>query len=171
MFFRLQLMIVLMVSLGPLVAVSGASGASGASDAGAAKAGRAVKAGKAYTRPHLPGPFAFEVLDVLDGDTFRARIPVWLDQHVVVKIRLRDIDTPEMNGKCAAEKTLAVEARAFAANWLAQDGLQLVNISYGTYAGRVLATTQTLQGATLSDALLAAGLAKPYHGRKANWCA
>ena len=148
MFLLIQLLIVTLVTIAPLAAFEA----------------------KPYKRPFLPGPFSFEVLEVLDGDTFRARIPVWLDQHVVVKIRLRDIDTPEMNGKCTAEKTLARRAKAFAARWLAQDSLRLVNVSYGTYAGRVLATTQSPDGATLSDALLEAGLAKPYRGRKADWC-
>lgn len=125
----------------------------------------------AYKRSHMSGPFAFEVLDVLDGDTFRARIPIWLDQNIVIKIRLRDIDTPEMNGKCAAEKQLARKARDFTAQWLAQKDLQLVDVSYGTYVDRVLATTQAKSGETLSAALLKANLAKPYRGKRAKWCA
>ena len=123
-----------------------------------------------YQKSHLPGPFIFEVLEVIDGDTFRARIPVWLDQNVVVKIRLRDIDTPEIKGQCGREKKLARQAKEFSMSWLAQKGLRLVNVSYGTYAGRVLATTEAQNGETLSDALLQAGLAQPYRGRKASWC-
>ena len=66
----------------------------------------------------LPGPFAFELLEVIDGDTFRARVDIWLGQSVTVKVRLKGVDTPEMNGKCAAEKKLARQAKAFAENWL-----------------------------------------------------
>ena len=52
----------------------------------------------------LPGPFPFELVEVIDGDTFRARVDIWLGQSVTVKVRLKGVDTPEMNGKCAAEK-------------------------------------------------------------------
>ena len=49
--------------------------------------------------------------------------------------------------------------------------VQLVNVHYGTYAGRVLATAQMKNGDSLSAALLAEDLAKPYRGRRAQWCA
>ena len=39
---------------------------------------------------------------VHDGDT------VWLDGE---KIRIADIDTPELNGECASERKLALRAR------------------------------------------------------------
>ena len=119
----------------------------------------------------LPGPFAFELLEVIDGDTFRARVDIWLGQSVTVKVRLKGVDTPEMNGKCAAEKKLARQAKAFAENWLRKNQAHLVNVHYGTYAGRVLATAQITNGTSLSAALLAENLAKPYRGRRAQWCA
>ena len=119
----------------------------------------------------LPGPFPFELVEVIDGDTFRARVDIWLGQSVTVKVRLQGVDTPEMNGKCAAEKKLARQAKAFAENWLKQNQVHLVNVHYGTYAGRVLATAQIKNGDSLSAALLAENLAKPYRGRRAQWCA
>ena len=119
----------------------------------------------------LPGPFPFELVEVIDGDTFRARVDIWLGQSVTVKVRLQGVDTPEMNGKCAAEKKLARQAKAFAENWLKTNQVQLVNVHYGTYAGRVLATAQIKNGDSLSAALLAENLAKPYRGRRAKWCA
>ncbi len=118
----------------------------------------------------LPGPFRFDVLKVIDGDTFLARVPIWLDQTVTVKIRLSGIDTPEMKGQCPAETAGAEQARAFAVKWLQQDDLHLVNVRYGTFAGRVLATAQNAEGVSLSQALLEAKLAKPYRGRRAQWC-
>ena len=119
----------------------------------------------------LPGPFPFELVEVIDGDTFRARVDIWLGQSVTVKVRLKGVDTPEMNGKCAAEKKLARQAKDFAENWLRKNQVQLVNVHYGTYAGRVLATAQIKNGDSLSAALLAENLAKPYRGRHAKWCA
>ena len=125
----------------------------------------------AQAKQVLPGPFPFELVEVIDGDTFRARLDIWLRQSVTVKVRLKGVDTPEMNGKCAAEKKLARQAKAFAENWLRKNQVQLVNVHYGTYAGRVLATAQIKNGDNLSAALLAENLAKPYRGRRAQWCA
>ena len=119
----------------------------------------------------LPGPFPFELVEVIDGDTFRACVDIWLGQSVTVKVRLKGVDTPEMSGKCAGEKKLARQAKAFAENWLKKNQVQLVNVHYGTYAGRVLATAQTKNGDSLSAALLSENLAKLYRGRRAQWCA
>lgn len=134
----------------------------------------------AQAKQKLAGPFPFDVLEVIDGDTFRARIDIWLGQSVEVKVRLKGVDTPELRGKCAAEKKLALEAKEFATKWLEENPAQLVGVHYGTYAGRVLATiersrvlatTKNKGGDTLSAALLSENLAKPYRGRKAKWCA
>ncbi len=140
----------------------------------------------AQAKQKLAGPFPFEVLEVIDGDTFRARVDIWLGQSVEVKVRLKGVDTPELRGKCAAEKKLAIEAKQFAAKWLRENPAQLVGVHYGTYAGRVLATIENKAAAnkaaakksggtdapkTLSAALLSENLAKPYRGRKARWCA
>lgn len=125
----------------------------------------------AQAKEVLVGPVDFELVEVIDGDTFRARVKIWLGQTVTVKVRLKGIDTPEMRGKCAAEKKLAQQAKAFAEKWLKENQTQLVRVHYGTYAGRVLATVQMKDGDSLSAALLAESLAKPYRGRKAKWCA
>ena len=119
----------------------------------------------------MPGPFRFTVVRVIDGDTFQATIPVWLGQDVTVKVRLEQIDAPEMyRSKCAHEKQLARQARDFVANWLQQTGLVLENISYDKYGGRVNATVRSPNGETLGAALRAAGLARPYKGRRESWC-
>ena len=124
----------------------------------------------AQAKQVLPGPFPLELVEVIDGDTFRARVDIWLGQSVTVRVRLKGVDTPEMEGKCAAEKKRARQAKAFAENWFKKNQAQLVNVHYGTYAGRVLATAQIKNGESLSAALLAENLAKPYRGRRAQWC-
>ena len=124
----------------------------------------------AQAKQVLPGPFPLELVEEIDGDTFRARVDIWLGQSVTVRVRLKGVDTPEMEGKCAAEKKLARQAKAFAENWFKKNQAQLVNVHYGTYAGRVLATAQIKNGDSLSAALLAENLAKPYRGRRAPWC-
>ncbi len=122
----------------------------------------------------LDGPFAFELVEVVDGDTFRARVTIWLGQTVEVKIRLAGIDTPEINGRCAAAKKRARQAKAFTKDWLRKNPSVLRRVRYDAFPGRVLATVHKQAGKnsdTLSAALLARGLAKPYKTRKPKWCA
>ncbi|MDD9842176.1 MAG: thermonuclease family protein [Alphaproteobacteria bacterium] len=138
----------------------------------------------------LRGPFPAEIITVIDGDTIQARIFIWLDLFVNVKVRLQGVDTPEINGKCGRERELAQQAKTFAETWLTESrthpnrasdkqnrskkiidkAVVLINVQYGKYAGRVVADIQNRQGETLSAALIEAGLAQPY-GVPAKWCA
>ena len=49
--------------------------------------------------------------------------------------------------------------------------LWLREVRYGKFAGRVIARVETLDGADLGQGLIAAGLARPYDGRRRiSWC-
>ena len=48
---------------------------------------------------------------VLDGDTFAARVAVADDVKITVRVRLINVDTPELNGACQDEIKLARRAR------------------------------------------------------------
>ena len=43
----------------------------------------------AQAKQVLPGPFPLELVEVIDGDTFRARVDIWLGQSVTVRVRLK----------------------------------------------------------------------------------
>ena len=43
--------------------------------------------------------FVAEVLNVVDGDTMDVRIDLRFDTYLVRRIRLADVDTPEIRGK------------------------------------------------------------------------
>src|SRR5690606_10793304 len=58
----------------------------------------------------LAGPVPAEVLRVVDGDTIEVRAHVWLGHEVTTLVRIAGIDTPELRGKCAAERTAARRA-------------------------------------------------------------
>lgn len=127
-------------------------------------------------RARLAGPYSVQVLRVVDGDTFLARIRVWLGQDVLTHVRLRGIDTPELNGRCAAEVLMAREARQALADILASGTLTLRDIGIGKYAGRVIARVHVTSGRrNVKDEagamLLAAGYARRYRsGRRGRWC-
>lgn len=91
-----------------------------------------------------------------DGDTLRATF------------RLDNIDTPEIKGACEAEKKLALRAKNFTKDWLAKGKVTIQQTGIDKY-GRVLARVDR-SGEDLGEALIKAGLARPWKGRRERWC-
>lgn len=105
---------------------------------------------------------------MVDGDTVKMRVAIWIDQELLVSVRVAGIDAPELfRPQCEAEKLLAREAKAFAEAFLAGGEAVLYDIERAKYAGRVVARIEA-GGADLGDALVAGGLA--VEGRKGGWC-
>ena len=119
----------------------------------------------------LSGPLEARVLQVLDGDTIEVAARVWPGQEVRTRVRLAGIDTPELRGKCPAEREAAERARAFLAAAVADGRVALHDVRYGKYAGRVLARVLAADGRDLGRALIDERLARPYAGGKRRpWC-
>lgn len=112
------------------------------------------------------------VLRVIDGDTIRVAISIWHDQVLTTSIRVRGVDTPEIRGKCAEERALALKAKAFTAELLPTGATVILKrIAPDKYGGRYDADVQTSDGRELAASLIHAGLARPYEGeRRAGWC-
>ena len=112
-----------------------------------------------------------EVLRVLDGDTFEARVRIWPGMDVTTKVRLRGIDAPEMRARCEDERLKAVAAREALARILAEGAIAVFRVGQDKYGGRVDAEVSTAQTKDVSAALLAGGFARPYDGgKRASWC-
>jgi endonuclease YncB( thermonuclease family) len=112
-----------------------------------------------------------ELLRVVDGDTFEARVRVWPGLNVETKVRLRGIDAPELHARCASEYAKAEAARRALADILAQGGIALAQVGLDKYAGRVDAAVATRGTADVSAALLNGGFARSYGGgRRRGWC-
>ena len=120
----------------------------------------------------LAGPVPATVLDVVDGDTITVRARIWLGQAIETRVRLAGIDTPELRGRCAEERALAVRARDALAAQIAGRQITLTEIRYGTYAGRVVARVTAETTSDIGRFLLAQGLARVYAGRgpRPEWC-
>jgi endonuclease YncB( thermonuclease family) len=119
----------------------------------------------------VTGAYAAEVLRVIDGDTFEARVHVWPGLAVTTKVRLRAIDAPEMNGRCTEERSKADAARAALNAILAEPDLIVLRVGLDKYGGRVLADVATLHTSDVAKALLAQGMARAYSGgRRESWC-
>lgn len=114
------------------------------------------------------------VIRVYDGDT----ITVNLDDDYPdvfskkLGVRIRGIDTPEIRGKCPAEKALAKEARDLVKMMVTQaHQIDLRDIGRGKYF-RIVANV-VIDGRSVADLLLQKGLAVPYDGgtKTKDWCA
>ena len=95
---------------------------------------------------------------VVDGDTF------WTAGE---KIRIADIDAPEMSGQCASERALAVKARDRLAEQLGSR-FEVERQGKDRF-GRTLAIV-TVRGRSVGEALIAEGLARRWSGRREAWC-
>ena len=112
-----------------------------------------------------------EVLRVIDGDTFQARVRVWPGLDVDTKVRLRGVDAAELHARCAGELAKAQAARAALETILAEGGVAISQVGIDKYGGRVDAAVSTRATADVSAALLNGGFARSYDGgRRASWC-
>ncbi len=113
-----------------------------------------------------------QVVRVLDGDTFEARVGVWPGLEISTRVRLRGIDAPELRARCSEEVAKAHAARAALAAILAEGGVGVSRVVLDKYGGRVIADASTRKTADVSGALLRTGLVRGYQGgRRASWCA
>ena len=110
------------------------------------------------------------IIKVIDGDTFRVDInelPDIIGKNI--RIRILGIDAPEINGKCAFEKELAIKARDFVQILLDNaDSVILKNLDRGNFF-RLLAEV-IVDGKNLGELLIAKDLAVRYQGKKSSWC-
>jgi len=110
------------------------------------------------------------VLSVYDGDTFRVDIAGWpplVGKNIPV--RVRGLDTPEIRGKCQAEKDLAIQARDYVRQVLASGTVTLAHLDRGKYF-RIVATV-LVDGTNLTELVIQKDLGRRYDGgKKQGWC-
>ena len=121
--------------------------------------------------PEYGSAIVSKVISVYDGDTFRVDIdslPPIVGKNI--PIRLNGVDTPEIRGKCQYEKDLALIARDFVRNKLANaKEIKLTKLQRGKYF-RVVADVM-IDGVSLDKELLENKLAYKYTGgKKSSWC-
>jgi endonuclease YncB( thermonuclease family) len=133
----------------------------------------AAQPGAAANSPRFNSQLAYpaEVVRVIDGDTFEARVRVWPNLDVNTKVRLRNIDAPELHARCADELAKAQAARAALETILAPGEVTISQVGIDKYGGRVDALAAARGTADVSTALLTGGFARGYDGgRRGSWC-
>jgi micrococcal nuclease len=115
---------------------------------------------------------AVDVIRTIDGDTFEARVHLASGQNVMTRIRLRDVDAPELKAACPDELRMAEAAADALRDLLRQGGVAIYNIGPDKYQGRVVADVATKRTGNVSAALISAGHVRSYNGGHRNgWCA
>jgi len=133
---------------------------------------------EAGRRGRFPGPYPAQIVRIVDGDTFQARVAVWFGQEIETLVRLRGIDAPERAARCGAEAAGAERAAQALSELLAAGRVSLTNVTGDKYFGRVVAdaVVSAADGdfppTEVGPALLAQGVARAYDGRaRGTWCA
>ena len=112
-----------------------------------------------------------EVVRVIDGDTFEARVHLWPGLDITTRVRLRGIDAPEFKARCTEERLKAEAARDALRAILDQGEVGISRVSLDKYGGRVLADASTRATPNVSSALLSVGAARRYSGgHRDGWC-
>ena len=116
----------------------------------------------------VPGPLPAELIRVIDGDTIEVRAHLWLGLQLTTRVRLSDIDAPELDGGCPAERELAKTAREFLTETLSPS-VTLRDVRPDKYGGRVVAHVLTMTGEDVGRLLVAHRLAASA-GSQRGWC-
>jgi micrococcal nuclease len=115
--------------------------------------------------------YAAEVVRIIDGDTFVARMRTAPGGEVETHVRLRSIDAAELHARCSKELRLALAARAALQRLLADGSVMLSHVGPDKYPGRIDANVATHSTNDISAAMLSGGWARAYDGgRRGSWC-
>jgi endonuclease YncB( thermonuclease family) len=115
--------------------------------------------------------YAAEVVRIIDGDTFVARMRTGPGGEIETRVRLRSIDAAELHARCSKELRLALAARAALQRLLAEGRVMLSHVGRDKYPGRIDANVATRSTNDISAAMLAGGFARAYDGgRRGSWC-
>jgi len=119
----------------------------------------------------ITGPVSAKVVKVYDGDTFTVEAYPWPGLEAKASVRVDGVDSPEIRGKCEAEKQKAIEARDFVQGLILNKTIFLKKPKPGKYYGRVIAEVFLDAGENLADKIISQGLGREYHGgRREGWC-
>ena len=130
--------------------------------------GRQVLANQALANTRV---YAAEVVRIIDGDTFVARMRTAPGGEVETRVRLRSIDAAELHARCSKELRLALAARAALQRLLAEGSVMLSHVGPDKYPGRIDANVATRGTNDISAAMLSGGFARAYDGgRRGTWC-
>ena len=108
---------------------------------------------------------------IIDGDTFAAGVFLGDDIKITVRVRIINIDTPEINGECDSEIKMAAAAKdRLSALIPVGTTIDLSEIKDDKYLGRIDARVK-LNDIDIGETLIKEKFARRYNGKKReSWC-
>ena len=110
---------------------------------------------------------------IIDGDTFVGDV-ILPDKTEVksVKIRLRNVDTPELHGKCESEIKRAKYAKQRLSELIPVNSIvEIKNVKNDKYAGRIDANVYDNANRDIGSVLIKENVGRRYSGEKRkSWC-
>ena len=109
---------------------------------------------------------------IFDGDTFAAIVHLEDEIDISVRVRLINVDTPEIHGMCEKEISDALRAKARLAELIPVGSVvDLKNIKDDKYLGRIDANVILSDGRDVGEVLIKENLGRAYSGgRRHSWC-
>lgn len=109
---------------------------------------------------------------IFDGDTFAAKVLLEDDIKITVRVRLINVDTPEMKGECDAETEMAIAAKDRLAEMIPVGSVvELSSVKDDKYLGRIDAYVKTKDGTDVGEVLIKENLGRRYSGgKRQSWC-
>lgn len=109
---------------------------------------------------------------ILDGDTFAAYVNLEDGIQISVRVRLMNVDTPEIHGECDSEIERAYRAKERLAELIPVGSVvDLSGIKDDKYLGRIDAYVRAADGRDVGTVLISEKLGRAYSGgRRVGWC-
>lgn len=109
---------------------------------------------------------------IFDGDTFVATVHLDEEINVSARVRLRNVDTPEIHGMCEREIDMANRAKNRLAELLPIGSkVELKSIKDDKYLGRIDAYVLINGDKDVGKILIKEGLGRSYNGgKREGWC-
>ena len=100
---------------------------------------------------------------VVDGDTVDLDIDLGFNITISHRVRLKDINTPEVRTKDLEEKTKGLAAKVWLEEQLSREGEWIIETYKEDKYGRILGTLYLVgEPVTVNEKMLNEGIAKPY---------
>ncbi len=102
---------------------------------------------------------------VIDGDTIDLDIDLGFNITISQRVRLKDINTPEVRTKDLEEKTKGLAAKVWLEEQLSREGEWIIETYKEDKYGRILGTLYLVgDSTTINDWMMNEGIAEPYSG-------
>ena len=110
---------------------------------------------------------------IIDGDTFVGDVLLADKSEIMsVKIRLRNVDTPELHGNCDVEMKKAKYAKQRLGELIPVGStVEIKNVKNDKYAGRIDANVYDSANRDVGKVLIKENVGRAYNGgKRKSWC-